>query len=58
VFLAVMRCFLPFLQIIIMQTPVGTIFKVTEQTWQEWLFAVAVGAGSMIGCVLGKILAR
>jgi len=46
------------LQIIITQTPLSVVFKVSPQNWQEWVFAIAVGAGSMVMCVVGKVAAR
>lgn len=45
------------MQIIFMEA-LGGIFKVQGQTWKEWLFAVAVGAGSMPVAVIIKFFAR
>ena len=57
IFLAVIGVTLA-LQVVIMQTPLSIVFKVSPQTWEEWLFAVAVGAGSMLMCIAGKVAAR
>lgn len=56
-------CFLltlsPFwLQIVIIMTPVRLFFRVRTQSWQEWLFAVGVGAGSMPLAFLTKLISR
>ena len=45
-------------QIIIMLTPLGNFFKVVPQSWQEWLFAVAIGAGCMVWALLVKLMTR
>lgn len=45
-------------QIILMETPVSTFFLVESQTWQEWLFALAVGLGALPLALLTKLAAR
>jgi len=57
VFLSVIAITLAF-QVIIIQTPVSSVFHVQPQTWQEWLIAVGIGAGSTIACLLSKLLLR
>ena len=37
---------------------IGQFFKVRPQNWQEWLFALAVGFGSIIIAILTKLLSR
>jgi len=46
------------MQIVIMQTPLAVVFKVLPQSWQEWVFAICVGAGGMAVCLLSKLAAR
>jgi magnesium-transporting ATPase (P-type) len=57
VFLSVIAITLAF-QVVIMQTPVSSVFHVQPQTWQEWVIAVGIGAGSTIACLLSKLLLR
>jgi Ca2+-transporting ATPase len=45
-------------QLVIMFTPVQHFFKVVNQSWQEWLFAVATGAGCMLWAILVKLVTR
>ena len=44
------------MQVVIMVTPVGTFFKVTTQNWEEWLFAIALGAGSLAVSLAVKLM--
>lgn len=44
-------------QIIFMEA-LGGIFKVEGQTWQEWLVAIGIGAGSMAVAVIVKFFSR
>ncbi len=37
---------------------IGQFFRVRPQNWQEWLFALAVGFGSIIVALLTKLLSR
>ncbi|BDA43546.1 probable calcium-transporting ATPase 11, plasma membrane-t [Coccomyxa sp. Obi] len=46
------------LQVIIMVTPINTFFRVSTQNWQEWLFAIALGAGSIPVAIIIKLLSR
>lgn len=46
------------LQLGIMLTPVRTFFKVEEQDWGEWLFALVTGFGSLIVALLVKLATR
>jgi Ca2+-transporting ATPase len=46
------------LQLIIMFTPARVIFKVKTQNWQEWLFALALGAGSLLVALITKLVTR
>ena len=46
------------LQLIIMLTPVSSFFSVTHQNWGEWLFALAVGFGSLFVALATKALVR
>lgn len=46
------------LQLIIMLTAVGNFFTVTHQNWVEWLFALAVGFGSLFVALATKAVAR
>lgn len=48
----------PASQVVIMVTPVGTFFKVDTQNWQEWLFAIALGAGSLLVALAVKLISR
>ena len=41
-----------------MVTPVGSFFKVDTQNWQEWLFAIALGAGSLLVALAVKLISR
>ena len=45
-------------QIVIMVTPLSTFFKVEHQDWKEWLFAIALGAGSLLMAVAVKFVSR
>lgn len=46
-------------QVIIMCVPqIGQFFRVRPQNWQEWLFALAVGFGSIIVAILTKLLSK
>jgi hypothetical protein len=44
-------------QIIFMEL-LGGIFKVNSQDWQEWLAAIAIGAGAMVVAFLTKAVTR
>ena len=44
-------------QIIFMEA-LGGVFKVSGQTWQEWVAAIAIGAGSMPLALVVKFFAR
>ena len=46
------------LQIVIMMTPVRIFFKVRYQSWEEWLFALAAGAGSLPIALLTKLISK
>jgi hypothetical protein len=46
------------MQVIIMVTPINKFFRVSTQNWQEWLFAIALGAGSLLVAILTKLLSR
>jgi hypothetical protein len=46
------------LQIVIMVTPVAGFFKVRAQNWEEWLFAIALGVGSLALAFFVKIFSR
>ncbi|CAK0781476.1 hypothetical protein CVIRNUC_005383 [Coccomyxa viridis] len=47
------------LQVIIMCVPqIGQFFKVRPQSWQEWLFALAVGMGSLLVAIATKLLSK
>lgn len=46
------------LQLIIMLTAVGNFFTVERQNWAEWLFAIAIGAGSLLVALATKAVAR
>ena len=37
---------------------IGQFFKVRPQSWQEWLFALAVGMGSLLVAIVTKLLSR
>lgn len=43
-----------FVQLLIMQTPIGNVFKVESQTFGEWVSALMLG----IGCVIVSQLLR
>ena len=45
-------------QIVIMVTPLSTFFKVEYQDWKEWLFALSLGAGSLLMAMAIKIVSR
>ena len=46
-------------QVIIMCVPqIGQFFKVRPQSWQEWLFALAVGMGSLLVAIATKLLSK
>ena len=45
-------------QVIIMVTPLSTFFKVEYQDWKEWLFAIALGAGSLLMAMAIKFVSR
>ena len=46
-------------QVIIMCVPqIGQFFKVRPQSWQEWLFALAVGMGSLLVAITTKLLSK
>ncbi len=45
-------------QVIIMVTPINTFFRVSTQNWQEWLFAIALGAGAIPVAIIVKLLSR
>eukprot|EP00197_Chlamydomonas_leiostraca_P002921 CAMPEP_0202857402 /NCGR_PEP_ID=MMETSP1391-20130828/353_1 /ASSEMBLY_ACC=CAM_ASM_000867 /TAXON_ID=1034604 /ORGANISM="Chlamydomonas leiostraca, Strain SAG 11-49" /LENGTH=1154 /DNA_ID=CAMNT_0049536193 /DNA_START=185 /DNA_END=3649 /DNA_ORIENTATION=- len=44
IFMGIM-VFITVLQVIIMQTPLGNIFKVEPLDWKEWLACIAIGLG-------------
>jgi hypothetical protein len=46
------------LQVVIMFTPISIFFNVDYQNWQEWLFAIAMGAGSLVAAFLTKVVVR
>lgn len=46
------------LQLVIMLSPIRTFFKVGEQDWGEWLFALVTGFGSLIVALLVKLVTR
>ena len=46
------------LQLVIMLTPLGDFFTVSGQNWAEWLFAIAVGFGSLFVALATKAVAR
>ena len=46
------------LQLVIMLTPLGNFFTVEGQNWAEWLFALAVGFGSLFVALATKAVAR
>eukprot|EP00891_Asterochloris_glomerata_P007553 jgi/Astpho2/7553/e_gw1.00115.5.1_t len=46
------------LQVVIMVTPLSTFFKVVCQDWREWLFAIALGAGSLLMAMAIKFVSR
>lgn len=37
---------------------IGQFFKVRPQSWEEWLFALAVGAGSIFVALAVKLLSK
>ena len=41
-----------------MVTPLSTFFKVVCQDWREWLFAIALGAGSLLMAMAIKFVSR
>ena len=41
-----------------MVTPVATFFRVVYQNSSEWLFAVGVGAGSLVLALVTKFMTR
>ena len=41
-----------------MVTPLSTFFKVEYQDWKEWLFAIALGAGSLLMAMAIKFVSR
>ena len=41
-----------------MVTPVAGFFKVRAQNWEEWLFAIALGFGSLVVALFVKIFSR
>lgn len=45
-------------QILIVESPINNFFKTTQQSWKEWLFAIAVGAGSLVVSFLTRLLSR
>ena len=45
-------------QVVIMLTPVRSIFHCEHQTGYEWLFAVLAGAGSLLIALATKLLTR
>ena len=46
-------------QVVIMCVPqIGQFFKVRPQNWREWLFALAVGFGSILVAILTKVFSR
>ncbi|KAK9865493.1 hypothetical protein WJX84_011923 [Apatococcus fuscideae] len=46
------------LQILIVETPINNFFKTTQQSWKEWLFAIAVGAGCLVVSLVTRLLSR
>ena len=49
---------MPGVQVVIMVTPLSTFFKVEYQDWKEWLFAIALGAGSLLMAAATKSVSR
>ena len=45
-------------QVVIMVTPLSTFFKIVCQDWREWLFAIALGAGSLLMAMAIKFVSR
>ncbi|KAK9867201.1 hypothetical protein WJX84_002696, partial [Apatococcus fuscideae] len=45
-------------QILIVETPINNFFKTTQQSWKEWLFAIAVGAGGLLVSFLVRLISR
>lgn len=41
-----------------MFTPVRNFFKVEQQNGAEWVFAIGVGAGSLVMSLVVKLLTR
>ena len=41
-----------------MLTPIANFFNAYHQNWQEWLFAMGVGAGCMLLALLVKVVSR
>ena len=37
---------------------IGQFFKVRPQSWQEWLFALALGMGSLLVAIATKLLSK
>ena len=46
------------LQLVIMLTPVASFFSVTKQAGSEWLFALVIGAGSLLVSIATKGVVR
>ena len=46
------------LQLIIMLTPIRQFFKVDDQTWYEWLIAIALGVGALLWAFTVKLVSR
>lgn len=46
------------LQLIIMLTPIRSFFRITSQTWEEWLFAIAIAVVALPLCLVTKLISR
>ncbi len=46
------------LQIIIVSTPLATVFITVRQNFWEWLFALLVGAGGLVVSAMTKLITQ
>ena len=46
------------LQIIIVSTPLATVFVTVRQNFWEWMFALAVGAGGLVVSAVTKLVTQ
>ena len=46
------------LQLLIMLTPIGQFFRITQQSWEEWMFAIGIGIAALPLCLLTKNFSR